>query len=709
MPETTSSKATPTPTKRRSVLGDLGIKPGSAAPPPPRSATRPSSTPVNANGASKPTPSRATLSTDNPLRLLPITTRYRDAFHWPYPFSCCLINRKTPTTTAAGTATTRARKSSTATPRPISVHGTSTSSSGTPGTPTTPTTPSRRPVSMHHQSSPAPRPSATPMSRRASLNPSSSQSGTSTPRLTSPVESELKALQEKIAQKDALMEEQDTKVKALQQQLATQNDTDQEALKKANEHIDSLQKQVEEMQTQKDTFEKEKLKLKLELVSKDNLDQVLEEQAKQAQAQVEALMSEHQQETEKLALEHDRQLNDLKTSMEATQQNYETMRQDYDTLQSEHTTLTEQHQTMQAERDTFSQKAADMEAMLASSKEAHHVRDLEQQLATARQATEALERRFRDEMQQTQNDHDDTAQTWLVTHQRMQNELDRLQQEMAESEQHHALALQQAHDQHAGNQQDADDRFAQLNDDRDAQAQHIDALETQIEALQTRLEEATLRLEHHAAATATMKPSLSNHDAASCQLKRADLEHQLEDCKRQLEEKGGDTTSHESCQQKHADLEHQLDDYKRQLEQVRLDTTSHESCQQKYAELEHQLETTMAQHKQYVEEQQQAATSSNDTQNQQALDQQRQQDEEKSKAKLIDVAQQHKKEVQLLHDQYQQLVDLKDHELEAYAYRVKALHLARQKDLDSCRSESADQMHHLEHQIEGYEYLSLMI
>ncbi|ORY99728.1 hypothetical protein BCR42DRAFT_203010 [Absidia repens] len=483
----------------------------------------------------------------------------------------------------------------------------------------------------------------------------------------------------------------------------------------ANEHIDSLQKQLEEMQTQKDTFENEKLELKaqLEQISKDNLDQVLEEHAKQAQAQVEALMAEHQQETEKLTLEHDQQLNDLKASMEATQQTYEAMRQDYDTLQTQHTMLTEQHQTMQTERDTFSQKAADMEAMLASSKEAHHVRDLEQQLATARQATEALERRFRDEMQQTQNDHDDTAQTWLATHQRTQNELDRLQQEIAESEQRHVLALQQAHDQHAGHQQDADDRFAQLNDDRDAQAQHIDALETQIEALQTRLEEATLRLEHHAAATATMKPSLSNHDAASCQQKRADLENQLEDCKRQLEEKGDGTTSHESCQQKHAELEHQVEDYKRQLEVVRVDsttttttTTSHESCQQKYTELEHQLESTMAQHKQYVEEQQQqqqqAATSSDDTQKQ-ALDQQRQQDEEKSKAKLIDVAQQHKKEVQLLHDQYQQLVDIKDQELEAYAYRVKALHLARQKDLDSCRSESADRMHHLEQQIEGYE------
>jgi hypothetical protein len=144
-----------------------------------------------------------------------------------------------------------------------------------------------------------------------------------------------------------------------------------------------------------------------------------------------------------------------------------------------------------------------------------------------------------------------------------------------------------------------------------------------------------------------------------------------------------------------AGCKQQLEEQQQQQQQQQDDTTLHASCQQRQADLEHQLQTAVAEHKQHMEDQQHVK----DHAQQDALDQH----EEKSKAKLIYVAQQHKKEVQLLHDQYQQLVDLKDQELEAYAYRVKALHLARQKDLDSCRSESADRMHHLEQQIEGYE------
>ncbi|KAI8076365.1 uncharacterized protein BX664DRAFT_344469 [Halteromyces radiatus] len=67
------------------------------------------------------------------------------------------------------------------------------------------------------------------------------------------------------------------------------------------------------------------------------------------------------------------------------------------------------------------------------------------------------------------------------------------------------------------------------------------------------------------------------------------------------------------------------------------------------------------------------------------------------------LAQQHKKELEFLHNQYQQAVDIKDQELEAYSYRVTGLIVNRQKDLESCRVKADDRIHALEHQIEGYQ------
>jgi hypothetical protein len=255
-------------------------------------------------------------------------------------------------------------------------------------------------------------------------------------------------------------------------------------------------------------------------------------------------------------------------------------------------------------------------------------------------------------MQQTQNDHDDTAQTWLETHQRSQTELDRLQQLLVETEQNHAHALAQLRHTNDEQHQDSETRLAQLNEDRDAQAQHMDALEAQIEDLQTRLEEATLRLE-----TATLKPSLSPALSPSPSLTTATTTTTAVD--------------HDLCQQKQKALEHEVTTLQQQL--------IHQK-QQLIDEHQHQMATQKQQ------------------QNDDARTRQ-----DSTNEKLIDVAKQHKKEVQLLHDQYQQLVDLKDQELEAYAYRVKSLNVARQKDLESCRADSTERINHMEHQIEGYE------
>lgn len=64
------------------------------------------------------------------------------------------------------------------------------------------------------------------------------------------------------------------------------------------------------------------------------------------------------------------------------------------------------------------------------------------------------------------------------------------------------------------------------------------------------------------------------------------------------------------------------------------------------------------------------------------------------------MAEQHSKEIKLLHQQYQKQADMKDKDLEQYAYRVKALTTAKQKEMDMLRKETMEKM---EHTVEGYE------
>ncbi|KAI8330313.1 hypothetical protein BC941DRAFT_475647 [Chlamydoabsidia padenii] len=605
MPEINTTKATPS--KRRSVLGDLGIKPA------PRGIPSPVST--------KP-PTRATSVSRQSTPLPPAPTRAQS------------LSRKQ---SNGGGMTPR-------TPRPLSIHGTSASSSSSSSSSSSvsPTTSTRsRPVSLQ------PKQQQFPTSRRSSAI-ASSRSGS--PRLaSSPVDSELKTLQDQVTQKDALIEEQEQRVKDLEHQLAARQNPPE--LKKATDQITCLEQQIKDLtlvlQQQRSIVEKEKAEqtdkdalinehqdklkklehdyeqklvdLKMELVTKEKQEHSTWVQERQD------LITENQQTLEKLEQAHEKELADLKLALT-------TKNEQYDKLHLEHETLIQRHQKLE-------QNFATMETTLASSKEAQHIRDLEHQLGTARQATEALERRFRDEMQQTQNDHDDTAQTWLEKHQRSQTELDRLQQIMVETEHIHAQALTRLEQYHVIKQQGIEAQLAQMNEDRDTHAQHMDALESQIEDLQTRLEEATLRLE-----TATLKssPNLSPSPSST-------------------------VVTHDHCRRKQIELELTLEELKQQL----VDQKQHYITQKH----KHESHSRTVQHAY----------------------------QDQTNEKLIDVAKQHKKEVQLLHDQYQQLVDLKDQELEAYAYRVKSINVARQKEIESCRAEFNNRIHYLEHQIEGYE------
>ncbi|KAI8343009.1 hypothetical protein BC941DRAFT_465182 [Chlamydoabsidia padenii] len=69
---------------------------------------------------------------------------------------------------------------------------------------------------------------------------------------------------------------------------------------------------------------------------------------------------------------------------------------------------------------------------------------------------------------------------------------------------------------------------------------------------------------------------------------------------------------------------------------------------------------------------------------------------------LDTMGQQHRNELQLLYGEYQQSLEIKNQQLEAYAYRLQSITLAHEKALTSCRMKSSHRIDHLLRQIEGF-------
>lgn len=69
----------------------------------------------------------------------------------------------------------------------------------------------------------------------------------------------------------------------------------------------------------------------------------------------------------------------------------------------------------------------------------------------------------------------------------------------------------------------------------------------------------------------------------------------------------------------------------------------------------------------------------------------------------MQAVEQHKKELHILHQQYQKLVDLKDHELEEYAYRVKTITAGKVKEMEELRTEHRQKIKDYETKIEDYQ------
>ncbi|KAI8071658.1 hypothetical protein BC940DRAFT_330880 [Gongronella butleri] len=524
---------------------------------------------------------------------------------------------------------------------------------------------STRPASMHGASAPASpstttnarrtlssqpvSPAASPMARRASTT----RSASGTPkRLSSPIEPRARNDSPDI-------------VKDLQIKLAALEERDS----KSNEELAALKQKVAEQQNELELQKKEQQVL-LEKTVQERMDLFIEEQEQGAVADREALEAEHKDQMAKIALAHDKQVHELKSqfaSVEAkAQQQQMSMLQQLQAMSSKHDDAVSALQNVQKERDTLSARVHELEAAVAQAKDGNRVHELEVQLAASQQTNEVLERRFRSEMQQTRKDHDDTAQSWLEKHQRSQFELDRLQQSLAEAENRHNEEFEALEAKYKA---DADAQKQEAMEQRDLQQQLVDSLEQQVDELHSRLEEATERLEQHAA---NLKPSLSLHSSNSARTTTPPaVEQHLQDRINDLERANAELRERELEMQQKIDAQEQLNQQLRQEQQHQLSKSTDATPSSEYTSSSLEMDAHML--------------------------------SSEYEQQLVDIARQHQRELQLLHDQYQQLLDTKDKDLEAYAFRVTSLGITKRNDLEACRLESTNKINALEQNIEGYE------
>ncbi|KAI7855973.1 hypothetical protein BDC45DRAFT_81897 [Circinella umbellata] len=313
-------------------------------------------------------------------------------------------------------------------------------------------------------------------------------------------------------------------------------------------------------------------------------------------------------------------------------------------------------------------RITEMEKTLDDSRNVSNLRRLERQITEnqavfddfkrqAAQATESLERRFRDEMQQLQNGNDDTAEVWLGKNRAAQQEIDRLQASSIELKTKHAAELQNIKDSYDEQINDWSAKCEEQENEMDSQAHQIESLLTQIDDLQNSLEASTKRLERNSSYNKKkqlMEPSVSEEETG---FHHRHCEEKLQAQKLEVE-----------------DLHRRISNLK-QSNEAQLNRLGHEKARE-LQELRKEMQQV-----------------------QDMLDTTKQQSEER----LSSIAQQHKKEIHVMHEQYQKLVDIKDRELEDYSYRVKAIAATKQKEMDRVREESNEKISEIENHIEGYE------
>ncbi|KAI9312880.1 hypothetical protein BX666DRAFT_1865513 [Dichotomocladium elegans] len=293
--------------------------------------------------------------------------------------------------------------------------------------------------------------------------------------------------------------------------------------------------------------------------------------------------------------------------------------------------------------------------MVDESRNVSNIRRLEKQLSEsqatleefklqAQQATEVLEQRYLHEIKELQNGNDDTADAWLEKHRAAQQEIDRLESLVAHLEQEHHQKLTQERMEHEAKIKEWKTKCDKQDNEIDNQAQQISSLLGQVEDLQSSLEAATLRFEQRAALHRASDDGLA---------KNKDI--------------------HRSCEEKLLVRQHEVEELHRRISELKEthETQLNRFGQEKARELQ-ELRNEMK------------AT--------QEMLQKSKGSDEAWQARLVAIAEQHRKEIQVIHNQSQKLIDIKEQELGSYAYRVKTIMATKQKEMARAHKQFTEQI-----------------
>lgn len=406
---------------------------------------------------------------------------------------------------------------------------------------------------------------------------------------------------------------------------------------------------------------------------KSEMEKLLETQEQKLQYEIQALN-----------IDFEKQMKDLKTT-------YENQHQvELDKLEKEKSTYVQQLMQEQTMHENFKKEQevviADLKKQIAAMEEAQtssHARKVENELVAtsnalenlkrqSQQTTESLERRHREEIRQLQSGNDDTAQAWLEKTRFAQQQVDQLHDELSRKESAHKQELDQLIEKHTLEIEElhktTEDKEGQIEE----QSNQIEDLLFQVETLQNSLEAATVRLEHTAKSTPTTS---SNRDDINTSV--------------------NGIANHDPIKHIHQECLNRIDVKQKELEEMKERLReSKEAHETQLNRLGQEKANAVAElRKTIVGLEQRLAATPPTTPTKSHINEDR----------LVSIAEQHRKEIETMHKQYQVVVDTKDQELEDYAYRVKALVASKQKEIEKLNAETNSTIDKYERDILGYE------
>ncbi|GAA5798849.1 hypothetical protein HPULCUR_004255 [Helicostylum pulchrum] len=633
---------TPSTIKRKSLLSELGIKSGDgqAAPshtPTPRTRTTP---PLNRRSSTSVKPSSPSVSKTRSL------------------------------------TSTSPRK---AAPAPVKVDRTSKVSSAV-SSPTSPS-PNRRSIVPSSQRSST----ISPLARRASLQVGGGSPNGSTvhsKRVSSPAGldslQEVKTMKEQIVQQELQLVEKEQEIQKLKESEQALKESEK-ALKESERTLKESERTLKESEANLKESERilmEESEKKVSELSTE-LNQLKEKQ--QNSSIFKETDIEHQKKRfDSLSKDYDQQVSKIK-------QTYENQHQiDLERLEKEKNSYVQQLSSEQTMHENFKKEQesiiSDLKSQIASMEEAastSHARKVQTELVASEaaleelkrqslQATESLERRYRDEIRQLQSGSDDTAQAWLEKTRAAQQQVDKLHDELLTKDLTHKETIENLIEKHTFEMDQLTENCENKETEIEEQSSHIEDLLFQVETLQNSLEAATVRLEHTAKSTPTTS---SNHDDINSDTPHEPIKNIHQECLNRIDVK-----------------QKELQDIKNKMKELK---NTHEI---KINHLDQEKAIALAELRKTITGLEQKSASSTGT-SKPCIDEDR----------LINIAEQHRKEITTMHHQYQTVVDCKDRELEDYAYRVKALVAAKQKEVEKIHVETTSTIDQYERNIEGYE------